>query len=379
MSEAEHIYQAIGEILATLVVAQDGAIFLDTGSSQYRARVPRKFQEKYHDSYQDKLLYWRVYPTVVDQGLAFEIVKFTEKPFLGDGQFKLQGDWIESGQLQIWRNSVALKVNAHNWRSRLLPVSWSDAPAPDQAFWQLKAQLVDGALKVVEAAGPFPHPERLEQMPNFKQKQPPQTQQLKSAQAPPQDQQQPAKNTSTIDWESIKPVSGFLELTIKINTLPQVSQANGRCHFKVDCDGKIFQISVKPKMWTKLETANTSFDQWVAALAGKLGAATADGFVLDEANIQVFERHSKTGDSSKPAPATGVETSAPEPEQAAGSSSAKVEVKTQTAPTVPVNAAAQSVVKPSEKSGTVDPLARATDSITEAKPKKIGKFKVEVR
>ncbi len=69
MSETEHIYQAIGELLATLVVAQDGTIFLDTGSNRYQAIVSRKFQEKYHDSYQDKLVYWRVYPTVVEQGL----------------------------------------------------------------------------------------------------------------------------------------------------------------------------------------------------------------------------------------------------------------------------------------------------------------------
>ncbi len=79
----------------------------------------------------------------------------------------------------------------------------------------------------------------------------------------------------------------------------------------------------------------------MAALAGKLGAATADGFVLEEANIQVFQRHSKTGDSSKPAPALGVETSAPEQDTSAGSTSAQVEVKTQTVPTVPGDGAAQ--------------------------------------
>ncbi len=379
MSEAERIYQAIGEILATLVLADDGTILLDTGSGRYPAFVSRKFKEKYHDSYQDKLLYWRVYPTLLDQGLAFQIVKFTEKPFLSDGQFILQGDWIESGQLQIWRNCVAMRVNAHNWQPRILPINWENPPAPDQAFWQLKAQLVDGALNIVEAAGPFPHPPRLEHLPKFNQKQPPQTQQLGSTGAPPQGQQQAAKNTEIINWEVIKPVSGFLELTIKINSLPQVSQANGRCHFRIDCDGKVFQVSVKPKLWAKLETASTSYEQWVAALAGKLGAATADGFVLEEANIPVFERHSKTGDSSKPAQADVVETSAPEQEQAAGSTKAEVEAKTQTVPTVPGDVAAQSVVKPEDKSGTLDPLARPADSRTEAKPKKIGKFKVEVR
>jgi hypothetical protein len=35
MSEAQHIYQAIGELQATLVVASDGAKFLQTESDQY--------------------------------------------------------------------------------------------------------------------------------------------------------------------------------------------------------------------------------------------------------------------------------------------------------------------------------------------------------
>ena len=312
--------------------------------------------------------------TVVNQKLAFEIVKFTQKPLLGDGQFKLQGDWIEDGQLQIWRNEVAVKVNAHNWQPRLLPISWSNAPAPDQAFWQFKAQLVDGTFKVVKALGPFPHPPRLEQMPNFKQKQPPQTQQLQATQAPPPAQQQPTKNSSTIDWESIKPVSGFLELTIKINTLPQVSQANGRCHFKVDCDGKIFQVSMKPKLWAKLETANSSYEQWVAALSGKLGAATADGFVLEEPNIQVFERQaSKQVEQPKPSEVAQVQTAATEqPLVTSESDAASCAKIPQTVEPATAKAGKNSVAK-------TDTLAQQNTSKVESKPKKVVKFNVEIR
>jgi hypothetical protein len=49
------------------------------------------------------------------------------------GQFKLLGDLVESGQLQIWRNAIPGSVNADNWRPRLLPISWSDAPPTDGA------------------------------------------------------------------------------------------------------------------------------------------------------------------------------------------------------------------------------------------------------
>jgi len=313
------IYQAIGDLQATLVVATDGAKFLQSGSDQYPAFIPHKVEEKYQEKYQGQQVYWRVYPKVAEEGLAFDVVTLAEEPLFGSGQFKLQGDWIESGQLQIWRNAVAAKVNAHNWQPRLLPIDWPDAPAPDEAFWQLKAQLVDGTLKIVEAAGPFAHPPRLENQPKFSQKQQPQPPRLRAANPQPQAQQQTETNTETVDWENIIAVSGKLELTIKINTLPQVQQVNGEYHFKIDCDDHVFQVLVKPKLWIKLETASTSYEQWIAAISGKLGAATADGFVLEQPNIQVFERQSKTGASTKQEQAGAVEASAPEQVKAVGS------------------------------------------------------------
>jgi hypothetical protein len=51
-------------------------------------------------------------------------------------------------------------------------------------------------------------------------------------------------------------------------------------------------------MWTKLEQAAASWRLWVAAIAGKMGARTAEGFELTEPAIQVFER------KAKPEPAT---------------------------------------------------------------------------
>ncbi len=90
------------------------------------------------------------------------------------------------------------------------------------------------------------------------------------------------------------PVSGKLEVTIKINELPnaQTVENNWR-HFEIDCDGQIVSITVKPKVWKKLEDAQANFPMWVAAIAGKIGAKNATGFVLNEPNIQVFERKPK--------------------------------------------------------------------------------------
>jgi hypothetical protein len=90
-------------------------------------------------------------------------------------------------------------------------------------------------------------------------------------------------------------IQGKLELTIKINEFPDdVSvDKNGWKSFDLDCDGQILNITVKPKVFKKLEDAQANYPQWVAAIAGKMGEATETGFVLLEPNIQVFEKKPK--------------------------------------------------------------------------------------
>jgi hypothetical protein len=90
-------------------------------------------------------------------------------------------------------------------------------------------------------------------------------------------------------------IQGKLELTIKISELPvDVSvDKNGWKSFDLDCDGQILSVTVKPKVFKKLEDAQANYPQWVAAIAGKMGEATETGFVLLEPNIQVFEKKPK--------------------------------------------------------------------------------------
>lgn len=89
-------------------------------------------------------------------------------------------------------------------------------------------------------------------------------------------------------------ISGKLELTIKINELPQAETVeNGWQHFDIDCGDHIVSVTVKPKVWKKLTDAQANYPQWIAAIAGKMGEQTEKGFVLLEPNIQVFERKPK--------------------------------------------------------------------------------------
>ena len=89
--------------------------------------------------------------------------------------------------------------------------------------------------------------------------------------------------------------TGKLEVTIKINELPldvQTNKDNWKI-FQLDCDGRVVYVTVKPKIWKKLEDAAANYPMWVAAIGGKMGESTSNGFVLSEPNIQVFERKPK--------------------------------------------------------------------------------------
>lgn len=94
-----------------------------------------------------------------------------------------------------------------------------------------------------------------------------------------------------------------LELTIKLSTLPAVTTiANGWKSFVLDCDGLHVTVNVRPKLWTKLETAASTWPLWTAAITGKMGLRSALGFELLEPGIQVFERKPKAEPNTAPTP-----------------------------------------------------------------------------
>lgn len=96
--------------------------------------------------------------------------------------------------------------------------------------------------------------------------------------------------------------TGRLEITIKISELPTPRTVqNGWQQFDINCDGIIFTITVKPKVWNKFSTAAASYPMWVAAIAGKMGAKTGKGFIMDSPGIQIFEKKPKESQEEAPA------------------------------------------------------------------------------
>ncbi len=90
-------------------------------------------------------------------------------------------------------------------------------------------------------------------------------------------------------------IPGKMEVTIKISQFPTEVKTvtNGWKQFLVDADGREISITVKPRVFTKLEEAQKKYPQWVAAITGKLGEVTQKGLVLAEPSIQVFEKKPK--------------------------------------------------------------------------------------
>ncbi len=85
-----------------------------------------------------------------------------------------------------------------------------------------------------------------------------------------------------------------MEVVLKFSELPEAETVeNGWQYFELDSEGIIISITVKPKMFKKLTQASENYPQWVAAISGKMGESTENGFKLESPNIQVFEKKPK--------------------------------------------------------------------------------------
>jgi hypothetical protein len=91
-------------------------------------------------------------------------------------------------------------------------------------------------------------------------------------------------------------IAGKMEILIKINEMPKEVKTvkDGWKEFAIEVgSGRTIGITVRPKMFKKLEEAQEKYPQWVATISGKMGQASSLGFLLEEPNIQVFEKKAK--------------------------------------------------------------------------------------
>lgn len=92
-----------------------------------------------------------------------------------------------------------------------------------------------------------------------------------------------------------------MDITVKISELPSEVNTNeqGVKEFYVKANEREVFIAINSKQYNKLVTAQQTWPSWIGRIAGKLGQATKDGFILDKANVQVFERVIKATEVAK--------------------------------------------------------------------------------
>ncbi len=96
--------------------------------------------------------------------------------------------------------------------------------------------------------------------------------------------------------------AGKLELTIKINEFPVDVQTveNGFKQFDIDTGEQRVTVSLKPKIFKKLEQAQENYPMWVAATSRQMGEKTDSGFIFKEPNVQTFEKKPKEAKEATP-------------------------------------------------------------------------------
>ncbi len=93
---------------------------------------------------------------------------------------------------------------------------------------------------------------------------------------------------------SSRSVAGRLELTIKINELPPTRTVkHERLRFEIDCDGRTIRVTLRPRVWKKLQQAQENYPVWTAVITGQMGNPIPKGFILENPVIQVFEKKPK--------------------------------------------------------------------------------------
>lgn len=98
-----------------------------------------------------------------------------------------------------------------------------------------------------------------------------------------------------------------VDITLKFSDVPQVRELpQARVEFDLTApNGVVFTVKIKGKSWRKAEASMQEYDNWVAAVGGKLGNPTKSGFEVDGAGLQVYEKKPKQPKPAEEASAEG--------------------------------------------------------------------------
>jgi len=84
------------------------------------------------------------------------------------------------------------------------------------------------------------------------------------------------------------------EITLKLNELPIVDNpASKMVQFHLKTGDYVVTVNLKGKSYRKVAAMAEGFNQFVIAIGGKIGKKTPNGFELEGAGCQIFEKKPK--------------------------------------------------------------------------------------
>lgn len=327
-SQAQTAYfQGIGTIYGKITPLPDnpGRYTIKSGQYQFPLSVPLFLKEKVHSAI-GKSANLRVYPQVNlskkaenNYRLSFRLTWINISPKSEDaGLFTLRGIWQILPQypnpvISVYRNQSRGKKD--KCQPQHIPLLWKKPPVPPfqydpnktkqdpRYFCQVRAKLRPKlqTFEVLDILGEptkkipkYIKPKKQKHSPKAK---PTDRRETKSSlpEVVPTARKEPDIIPNKSEEEELMAIAARMEVTLKINEFPDEVKTveNGWKQFELDCDGRIVTVKVLPKMFRKLEEARDNYPMWVAAISGKMGANTKQGFILEQPSIQAFERKPK--------------------------------------------------------------------------------------
>ncbi len=302
--QTERNYQAIGTVEGILELS-DSCALLHMGETAFPVSVSPLVLKKHTPG---QIQRFRVYPKLWQGKPSFSLVCVTESPV---SPLVLKGCWQihqDLPYLVIYRNQIRSKRDQKLFH--LVSVQWPDAPKPNGKFWELEAEIRDGAFIVNRAEGPFAPPPRVKP-PNLAhqkfgkgakhQKTKPQFTSESPRIVKPQRVEAQVQATPLTAQEIRKmAIPTKIQVTCKISEVPPCRELPSKeIEFFLADGDRILNVRMKAKQFSKL--TQHGFEQWIAAISGELGPATESGFELVNASIQIFEKLSKPKRDSEPA------------------------------------------------------------------------------
>jgi hypothetical protein len=322
-------FQALGTIEAERVEVVERKIIITVGSKEYRGWIEsRQFSGlmRYLEERGEKPIYLKVYPKTFStpeqplclQGWQIVIGKKGLSPQEKVNHFVIRGVWqyipqSESPVMTIYRNQTADDPTL-KYKATHLPIVMEreDCKAfkyDPEAKQKRKRYFIQGLFQFDPSSNLFIWKEDLEPPtlkipPYLKADKTPLENEIKIAKKDPEKPKEAQFNPPIAVESPIIMLEGKVpEVTIKFSQKPEIPSEGKTVTLQIKGENGIsVRAAIARKNLSKQIEKMESFEEWVAALSGKMVEIAPDGVIeLEGAGINVFEKKGKEVEKEKTA------------------------------------------------------------------------------